>query len=209
MIAVAIVAVIGLVVGAVALRGDDDSDEAGVTPDSIAQFTSPSPSASSTDRSTAPAPDVSEAPSSEPDSTDGTGDDEAPSASPPRTIAPMGTDPVDIILPMPPAVGDAESASCSNVKQGMIAYRELAASSPISAFLELQLGLEEFENVADFVGQGQDWGVRMVEQLTLVRRDWSTAYTADSEGDAATATARLAAALGYLDAAIDVPCPED
>lgn len=210
--AVAIVAVVGVVAGAVALGNDDGSEDAAVTSDSAAVTSDPVASSTSLPAAEAPtetdaAPVAGDPSNPSPESTDDA-DDPAPPASPATTLPPR-PDPIDIVYPDLPVIEDTESATCIGVRDSMIAYREIAASSPISAFLELQLALEEFENVADFVGQGQDWGVRIVEQINLVRRDWSTAYTAEGEGDTETANARMQAALGYLDAAIDVPCPEE
>jgi hypothetical protein len=68
--------------------------------------------------------------------------------------------------------------------------------------------MEQFESEVDFLAEGQDWGLQMLEELVIVRRDWSTAYSAYVSDDSATAQERSASALEHLDAAIGVACPE-
>ena len=106
-----------------------------------------------------------------------------------------------------PRIESTDGDTCRNVVARLEEYRDLAANSSMDHLLELQLGLDEFEAVTDFVADGQEWGDLMVEQLVMVRRDWSTAYAADRDGDEQTAIERFDAALGFLDAAIAVPCP--
>lgn len=113
-----------------------------------------------------------------------------------------------VSVPALPADEGSEHLTCNSINALLREYRDLAAGSPVSALPQLQLALEEFDNMTDYLADGHEWGLAIVEQLVLVRRDWSTAYVADLEGDTATAEARSAAALGYLDAAIAVPCPE-
>ncbi len=99
------------------------------------------------------------------------------------------------------------SEACEAIVERLLEYRGLAVESGYPGLPTLQFALEEFENQVDLISQDQDWGLAMLEQLYQVRRDWSTAYTAHNSGDAPTAEARFESALGYLDAAVAVPCP--
>ena len=66
---------------------------------------------------------------------------------------------------------------------------------------------EEFEHEIDFLAQAHSWGNHIVENLVLVRRDWSTAHAAAESGDNNEASERFTAAMAYLDTAIEVDCP--
>lgn len=209
-------------------RGDDQPDAepaatsapvpspATSAPDGTATSTDPGATPGAT---SVPAPHSSAATTTEPSPTPppGTGVPSVTDASAvpgPTTDAPEPdpgpppSDPPEVPLPPLPTIGSTEGETCESVKVGLREYRERAASSPLSELITLQFGLDEFEAVADFVAEGHDWGNRIVEQLVVVRRDWSTAYSADQEGDREVADERFRAAIDALDAAIAVPCPD-
>ena len=60
----------------------------------------------------------------------------------------------------------------------------------------------------DTQSDDQDWGDRIIEQTTNVRREWVTALAAERDGDSAAADDHDATAVEYLDQAIDdAACP--
>ena len=68
--------------------------------------------------------------------------------------------------------------------------------------------IDEFEAQVDTQSDDQDWGDRIVERLTNVRREWATSLAAQRDGDEAAAQEHADAALGHLDRAIDdAGCP--
>lgn len=123
--------------------------------------------------------------------------------------APPTAEPADLMLPSASIPETDESSTCRAIVKELEAYRDLAANEPLSALPILQLGLEEFEHEIDFLAQGHEWGNSIVGQLVLVRRDWSTAYSAAESGDQADAEHRFSAAMDYLDTAIAVDCPSN
>jgi hypothetical protein len=111
------------------------------------------------------------------------------------------------VLPTNPISQSDEASTCRGIVERLIEYRELAVNEPITSLLTLQLGLDEFEGDVDFLSEGHEWGVVILEELVVVRRDWSTAYSAHFANDQEVVTARTASAIERLDAAINAPCP--
>lgn len=102
---------------------------------------------------------------------------------------------------------DDEATACAAIQARLMEYRDLAESAGPDGLLTLQLGIEEFEHQIDFISQQQDWGMQMVEQLSHVRREWSTAYSEHASGNTAVAQEHFAAAFEHMDEALAVPCP--
>lgn len=68
--------------------------------------------------------------------------------------------------------------------------------------------LAEFEGQIDTQADDQEWGDRIIEDLTGVRREWVTARSAASDGDDEKAQEHGDAAIDLLDRAIDrSDCP--
>ena len=119
------------------------------------------------------------------------------------TSAPTTTElPAALLVPVS---GSDEGELCAAVVERLTEYRDLAASGGVDQ--QLVEALDEFEAQVDTQSDDQDWGDRIVEQLTNVRREWVTALAAEESGDPGT---HLEAAAAFLDTAIDdAGCPTD
>lgn len=98
-----------------------------------------------------------------------------------------------------------EVAACTEVQARLRTYRAIAANAPVSDLGLLQSSLDEFEQNVYTVADQQDWGDRMIERLTNVRRLWANAMAQAEDG--AAAKKQSAEALKTLDEALAVDCP--
>ncbi|KUG57116.1 hypothetical protein AVL62_15090 [Serinicoccus chungangensis] len=73
--------------------------------------------------------------------------------------------------------------------------------------MQLLPAVEDFELEVYSAAEQHDWGDQIIEQLTIARREWSTALAALSSGDESLADEHAAEALTHLDAALTVDCP--
>ncbi len=170
------------------------------------------------DTSDTPSTAAADAAATDGTATDGTATDGTPLSSPtdqgtdpaagPASDAPTDPDgsatqdevPVDLT----PVTGTTETALCTAIVERLGQYRTAAADGiPGQPLID---ALAEFEAQIDTQSDDQDWGDRIVEQLTNARREWATARSADSSGDSAEAARRAEAGRGRLDRAID-DCP--
>ena len=124
------------------------------------------------------------------------------------TAEPVVTELPPLSVPLGTIPGESEVEVCAAIKDRLETYRQLAVEHPVVAIRQLLPGMEEFELEIFTAAELQPWGDQIIEQLVNVRREWSTALSAEESGDPSEAQARAAAALGFLDAAIAVPCPE-
>lgn len=147
-----------------------------------------------------------------------------------RDSAPPTTEPVPTTTTSEPGVGNTQppagttvplpaiseepipqegnpNETCTAIRVRLQEYRDVAAASTVTTLTDLSLRLEEFEHEIDFLGQGSDWSIAMVEQIFQVRRDWITASSAAEAGDQEESGQRRASALALLDQAISVECP--
>jgi hypothetical protein len=125
------------------------------------------------------------------------------------TTPPIGPSTTTTVLPpalLEPVSGVDEAALCRAVVERLGEYRDVATDLAPDRFL-LE-ALDEFEAQIDTLSDDQDWGDRIIEDLTTVRREWVTALSAESSGDDAEAERRNDAALTSLGEAIDdAACP--
>ncbi len=105
-----------------------------------------------------------------------------------------------------PVEGTTEAELCDAIVVRLGDYRDAVADElPTQDLLD---AIDEFEAQVDTQSDDQDWGDRIVEQLTNVRREWATSLAAQRDGDEAAAQQHADAALGHLDRAIDdAACP--
>jgi hypothetical protein len=105
-----------------------------------------------------------------------------------------------------PVEGTTEAELCDAIVVRLGDYRDVVADElPTQDLLD---AIDEFEAQVDTQSDDQDWGDRIVEQLTNVRREWATSLAAQRDGDEAAAQEHADAALGHLDRAIDdAGCP--
>jgi hypothetical protein len=105
-----------------------------------------------------------------------------------------------------PVEGTTEAELCDAIVVRLGDYRDVVADELPSQ--DLLDAIDEFEAQVDTQSDDQDWGDRIVEQLTNVRREWATSLAAQRDGDEAAAQEHADAALGHLDRAIDdAGCP--
>jgi hypothetical protein len=105
-----------------------------------------------------------------------------------------------------PVAGSTEAELCAAIVARLGEYRAVAADGGVDQ--TLLDALDEFEAQVDTQSDDQDWGDRIIEALTNVRREWVTALSAQDQGDDGEADERFDAALGHLDRAIDdAACP--
>jgi hypothetical protein len=129
------------------------------------------------------------------DAPDGSDDTAVDPEAPPTTLVPIG-----------PVEGSGEVELCAAIVERVQQYRD--ATTDRLPDEVLVTSLEEFEAQVDTLSDDQDWGDRIIEQLTNVRREWATARSAAQNDQAEEAEARNEAALGHLDRAIDTAdCP--
>lgn len=129
------------------------------------------------------------------DAPDGSEDTALDPEAPPTTLVPIG-----------PVEGTGEAELCAAIVERVQQYRDATADQLPDEVLVTSL--EEFEAQVDTLSDDQDWGDRIIEQLTNVRREWATARSAAQNDETAEAEARNEAALGHLDQAIDTAdCP--
>jgi hypothetical protein len=211
-IRVLLIATAILVIGATALlaRGDDngaDPTDAGIDrPPSVTPIEANAEEGSTPTDQTTPvgpnSPSSSQPTPSASSSADATSADAAPSSPDASTIEASQPS-----LPKEPIPRSDEASTCRAIVERLAAYRDLAVNEPVTSLLTLQLGLDEFEGDVDFLSEGREWGVVILEHLVVVRRDWSTAYSAYYADDRDVVEERMASALSNLDAAIEAPCP--
>lgn len=125
------------------------------------------------------------------------------------TSVDVGPSTTTTVLPpglLEPVSGANEAELCRAVVERLGEYRDVATDLAPDRFL-LE-ALDEFEAQIDTLADDQDWGDRIIEDLTTVRREWVTALSAESSGDDAEAERRTDAALTSLEEAIDdAACP--
>ena len=113
---------------------------------------------------------------------------------------------VTTLVPTGPVEGTGEAELCAAIVERVQQYRDATTEQLPDEVLVTSL--EEFEAQVDTLSDDQDWGDRIIEQLTNVRREWATARSAAQNDETAEAEARNDAALGHLDRAIDTAdCP--
>lgn len=139
----------------------------------------------------------------------GTGTDSDPStaADAPADDAASGGAGADAPpVELTPVTGDGEAELCAAIVDRLGEYRAAVDDAlPTQALLT---ALEEFEAQIDTQSDDQDWGDRIIEQLTNVRREWVTSIGATDSGDDDAAQEHADAATEHLDAAIDdAACP--
>lgn len=180
LVVLVVLAAVGL--GWWALSGDDDGD--GAT------------TAAAEQGSDATDPDEGSDPTTTGSTEPGVGPDGAPD---------NGVEPAPPVELAPVAGGD-EAELCAAIVARLGEYRAVAADGGVDQ--TLLDALDEFEAQIDTQSDDQDWGDRIIEALTNVRREWVTALSAQDQGDEGGADERFAAALGHLDRAIDdAGCP--
>jgi hypothetical protein len=112
----------------------------------------------------------------------------------------------DLPVDLTPVSGEGEAELCAAIVTRLEEYRNAASDGLPSQ--ELIDALDEFEAQVDTQSDDQDWGDRIVEQTTNVRREWVTALAAERDGDSAAADDHNATAVDHLDQAIDdAACP--
>lgn len=126
-----------------------------------------------------------------------------------EAASPVGPSTTTTVLPpglLEPVSGTDEVELCRAIVVRLGEYRDAATN--LAPDLFLLEALDEFEAQVDTLSDDQDWGDRIIEDLTTVRREWVTALAAQSSGDEAEAERRNDAALASLDEAIDdAACP--
>ena len=131
----------------------------------------------------------------------GTGSDDPVSQQDPDAPA---TDPV---VPIEPVQGTSPAELCAAVVERVQLYRDTAAETPVPDEVLVEQ-LAEFEGQIDTQADDQEWGDRIIEDLTGVRREWVTAQSAASDGDNEKAQEHGEAAIDLLDRAIErSDCP--
>jgi len=105
------------------------------------------------------------------------------------------------VVPMDPVQGATDAELCAATVERLLVYRDAAADSPVPPLLMIDQ-LAELEGQVDVRASDRAWVDPMIEDLTGVRREWTTARSAASEGDDAAAEERGQFALDLLDAAI-------
>ena len=191
---VAVVAVTAVVAVALAARGDDEGE-----PATTSNLTGPTGS------------DTTEATTSISNG-DSTGmSSTGPSATPPSsTTAPTTAEPQGSLVPLGPVQGTGEAEICTNVLARLGEYRAAIVAAGTNAD---QLGIL-FENLTDFESdiytqaEQQDWGDRIIEDLTTARRHLAEARAAATESDEQAVEESTAATLDALDTAVArADCP--
>lgn len=122
----------------------------------------------------------------------------------------------DRVLPEVPPValpagiipGETEVAVCLEIQERLGVYRTAAVENEIPVVLQLLPTVEDFEIEIFSAAHGHDWGDQIIEQLTNARREWSTALAVLSSGEDRQAADHMAMALGHIDAALAVSCPQ-
>lgn len=184
LIVAAVLGAVLLVVLAVVLissRGDDDESAGSTT--TAATTDEDGPSEDSSDDG---APD------------DPTTDGSEPVEGPDATVA--------TVVPVDPIQGSTEAELCAAIVERLEQYRDAAREQlPDDVMIA---SIDEFEAQVDTLSDDQDWGDRIIEQLTNVRREWATARSAAQADEPEEAEARNEAAIGHLDQAIETAdCP--
>ena len=142
---------------------------------------------------------------------DGTSGDRADGA--PDDPTTDGSEPVEgpdatvaTVVPVDPIQGSTEAELCAAIVERLEQYRDAAREQlPDDVLIA---SIDEFEAQVDTLSDDQDWGDRIIEQLTNVRREWATARSAAQADEPDEAEARNEAAIGHLDQAIDTAdCP--
>ena len=96
---------------------------------------------------------------------------------------------------------------CRDAVERVPLYRDGADETPVPDEV-LAEQLAESEAQIDTQADDQDWGDRIIEDLTGVRRQWVTARSAASDGDDEKAQAHGRAAVDLLDHIVDrADCP--
>ena len=142
---------------------------------------------------------------------DASADPEDSTSSAPTTATPAdgvaaGDAADELPVSLVPVEGTSEAELCSAIVVRLGDYRDAVADQLPSQ--ELLDALTEFQGQIDTQSNDQDWGDRIMEQVTNVRREWSTAIAADRDGDGGAAQQHVDAGLDRLDRAIDeAACP--
>lgn len=139
------------------------------------------------------------------DGSTGTGSD-ATSTIPKTTQAAEDTPAADV--PIGTIDTSVPENTCTEVVERLQQFSDAAESSTVDQLQPLFDRLSEFEADLFFFAQGAEWGDTMVEQLTVVRREWVDAGSAQGRGDTETANDKRASANERLaDLVADPPCP--
>jgi len=102
----------------------------------------------------------------------------------------------------------APDGMCAAVVERLQRYSDAAEASSVDELQPLFDKLSEFEGEIFTFAQGAEWGDTMVEQLTIVRREWVDAGSALSrEDDDAAASSRKSANERLAKLVADPPCP--
>lgn len=120
----------------------------------------------------------------------------------PAEDTPAGEVPVGTVSTIAP------DGMCAAVVERLKQYSDAAEASSVEQLQPLFDKLSEFEDEIFTFAQGAEWGDKMVEQLTVVRREWVDAGSAfGREDDAAAASSRKSANDRLAKLVADPPCP--
>ncbi len=188
-IAVVIAMVIGVAVWAGVAAGTGDRLAETGSPSSAAPATAgmaDSPSVAGAEAtgtaSAVPGPSADPAAPVDPAAPSGTASD----------AAPAGTD-VQVL----PA---RSVGSCVELKNTLAAYQQAGLKSGPSGFEMLLMGLDELSGSVEILAATDDAYQPVVENISVVRRQWSTSYAAFESGDAADAAKASQAGMDTLQA---------
>jgi hypothetical protein len=128
-------------------------------------------------------------------------------SSTPSTADTGGTDEPAGTVPVGAIAGGSAAERCDGVVTRLEAYVSVAEVTPVPDASVVE-NFDEFTDEIFTLADGAEWGDRLIEDLTAVRREWSNAAAAASDGDDPAAQAAGAAALEELEAAISgADCP--
>jgi hypothetical protein len=130
-----------------------------------------------------------------------------PISNTPSTADTGGADEPAGTVPVGAIEGASAAERCDGVVTRLEAYLAVAEGTPVPDASIVE-NFDEFTDEIFTLADGAEWGDRLVEQLTTVRREWSNAAAAASGGDDAAAEAAGAAALEQLESTISgADCP--
>ena len=143
----------------------------------------------------------------------------APGSDDPTTSSPgagpASDDPADdpgdggteVSIPVGAITGTGEVEVCAAILVRIGEYRTIAEQQLVMDQTVID-ALGEFSDEVFTLADNQDWGDRIIEDLTSVRREWATAASAQAAGDTAEAEARAAQGIEELDRTIErAQCP--
>lgn len=138
---------------------------------------------------------------------------QTPSTAPTTTVGPAapatdGAGEPAATVPIGRIEGATAAEVCSGVLTRLDSYAAVVSATPIPDAAVVE-NFDEFTDEIFTLADGAEWGDRIIEELVVVRREWSNAAAAEEQGDQAGADRSAAAALQQLESTVATPvCPQ-